>query len=271
MPELPEVETTRRGIAEHIVGRRITKVTVRERRLRYPIAANLAATLQGRTVAGVDRRGKYLLIACSGGTLIVHLGMSGSLRITAATTPVEKHDHVDLVLDGDMCLRFRDPRRFGAILWTARDPSKHKLLKNLGCEPLSDEFNGDYLRVRSRGRTITVKQYIMDGRVVVGVGNIYANEALFLANIHPQRSAARVARARYQILAATIKRVLGDAIKSGGTTLRDFVNGAGSPGYFQQCLRVYGRRDAPCLVCGHHIKLNRLGQRATYYCPHCQR
>lgn len=271
MPELPEVETTRRGIASHITHHRIKDVIVRQRQLRWPIPANLKKTITGQTISGVERRGKYLLIRLQTGTLLIHLGMSGSLRIVPRSLPAEKHDHVDIVLDVDNALRLRDPRRFGAILWTSRDPLQHKLLRDLGVEPLSDEFSADYLYQLSRHRKVAIKLFIMNSHIVVGVGNIYANEALFLAGIRPTIAAKRVSRQRIQKLVVAIKSVLKAAIKSGGTTLRDFTRGDGQPGYFRMQLNVYGRAGEPCKQCATPIKLIRQGQRATYYCNHCQR
>jgi len=271
MPELPEVETTRRGIAPHISGQTVRDVVVRNRRLRWPVPRRLAAGLPGHTIRAVERRGKYLLLRCDNGTVIVHLGMSGSLRIVPAATPAGKYDHVDLVLTNGSCLRLRDPRRFGAVLWTTTDPLRHKLLKDLGPEPLADALSGDCLYERSRGRTTAVKQFLMDSRVVVGMGNIYVNEALFRAGVHPLRAAGRISRERYRRLAQAIKQVLRAALKAGGTTLRDFARSDGSPGYFKLKLRVYGRAGLPCPACHRPLAHLRQGQRSTYYCKHCQR
>lgn len=271
MPELPEVETTRRGIASHITKCPVKSVIVRQRQLRWPIPSNLNKKLAGQKVHNVGRRGKYLLLSTQTGTLIIHLGMSGSLRVVASSTPAEKHDHVDFLFENDFLLRYRDPRRFGAILWTSRDVLQHKLLKDLGVEPLEKEFTGDYLYRISRNRKLAIKQFIMDAHIVVGVGNIYANEALFLSGIRPTIAAKRISHARMQKLVAAIKSVLKNAIKDGGTTLRDFTRGDGRPGYFRQKLNVYGLADQPCPVCKTPIKLIRQGQRASYYCPHCQR
>lgn len=271
MPELPEVETTRRGIASHITKHPIKRVVIRQRQLRWPIPANLNKKLAGQRVHNVERRGKYLLLHTQTGTLIVHLGMSGSLRVVSRISPVEKHDHVDIVFDNNSLLRYRDPRRFGAILWTSRDALQHKLLKDLGVEPLAKEFTGDYLYRVSRNRKLSIKQFIMDSHIVVGVGNIYANEALFLSGIRPTVAAKRISHTRMLKLVAAIKSVLKNAIKSGGTTLRDFTRDDGRPGYFRQKLNVYGLADKPCPVCKTTIKLIRQGQRASYYCPHCQR
>lgn len=270
MPELPEVETTRRGIAPHLEGRSIVEVIVREPRLRWPVPRDLPRLLAGRTVRAVERRAKYLLLHTDAGTAILHLGMSGSLRIVTAGSAPEAHDHVDLVLDSGRALRLRDPRRFGALLWTRADPQAHKLLKALGPEPLSAEFDGDRLHRASRGRKVSVKEFIMNSHIVVGVGNIYANEALFMAGIHPSRPAGRIARERYARLAQCIKEVLTQAIAEGGTTLRDFVREDGQPGYFRIRLRVYDRAGDPCPQCGTPIRHKVLGQRSTYFCPRCQ-
>jgi formamidopyrimidine-DNA glycosylase len=269
MPELPEVETTRRGIAPHIEGKTIRKVVVRQRRLRWPIYGGLEKLLPGQRVRRVERRAKYLLLRVDQGTLIIHLGMSGSLRMVASGAKAEAHDHFDLVFPGQI-LRLRDPRRFGAILWTRQPPEQHPLLRHLGPEPLADEFNGDLLYLRSRGRRAAVKNLLMDGKVVVGVGNIYANESLFLAGIHPRRPCNRISRERYQKLAAMVKQVLKEAIRQGGTTLRDFQQGDGQPGYFAQRLLVYGKEGEPCPGCGRPIKQARIGQRSSFFCPHCQ-
>jgi formamidopyrimidine-DNA glycosylase len=270
MPELPEVETTRRGIAPWLKGRVVKRVIIRDPRLRWPVPPDLPQTLEGRRVLEVDRRAKYLLVQMSNGTLILHLGMSGSLRVNPADVPPGAHDHLDLVLDDGNCLRLRDPRRFGAALWTSGDPRRHRLLCLLGPEPLSAAFNGEHLRQLAVSRTLAVKNFIMDSRVVVGVGNIYANEALFSAGIHPQRACNRVSLARYRRLATAIKTVLEQAIARGGTTLRDFVNEGGRPGYFGQELQVYGRSGQPCIHCGARLRKIILGQRSSFYCPRCQ-
>lgn len=272
MPELPEVETTRRGIAPHLTGRQVQAVIVREPRLRWPVDPALARELTGRAIASVRRRGKYLLLGTDGGTLILHLGMSGSLRILPADTAPGKHDHLDIVLDDGRCLRLRDPRRFGAAFWTREDPERHARLRGLGPEPLDPErFHGDYLYAASRGRRQAVKTFLMDSRVVVGVGNIYANEALFVAGIRPTVAAGRISRQRYLRLADAITEVLARAIEAGGTTLRDFLDSEGKPGYFRQQLLVYGRGGEPCSQCGTTLSEVRLGQRATTYCSRCQR
>lgn len=271
MPELPEVETTRRGIAPHIIGNQVTAVRVRDARLRWPVSPALARQLPGQVIVSVERRAKYLLLRTARNCLVLHLGMSGSLRIVTGATPAEKHDHLDIVFSNRICLRLRDPRRFGAAIWTGADPQRHPLLANLGPEPLEAEFDGDHLFRRAHGRHVAVKQFIMDSHVVVGVGNIYASEALFLAGIHPLRAAGRISRMRYAELAKAIQQVLRKAIESGGTTLRDFYASDGVPGYFKQQLRVYGREGLGCTACGRSIVVTRQGQRATYYCKRCQR
>lgn len=271
MPELPEVETTRRGIEPHLRGQRIKQLIVHQRRLRWPVPRGLERNLAGQRIKQVDRRGKYLLLSVDKGTLIVHLGMSGSLRVLPNTSARGSHDHVDLLLDQGQCLRFTDPRRFGAWLWTNKPVSQHPLLSQLGPEPLSEAFNAGYLYKLSRGRKLAVKNFVMNSHVVVGVGNIYANEALFRAGINPARSAGRISRQRYAQLVDATKAVLADAIKQGGTTLRDFVSGEGKPGYFKQSLQVYGQTGAPCPYCATPIRVRRIGQRSSFYCPGCQR
>jgi formamidopyrimidine-DNA glycosylase len=270
VPELPEVETTRRGIAPHLEGRTIEGLIVRQPRLRWPVPAALKRNLPGQKIHAIERRAKYLLLRLDKGTLILHLGMSGSLRILPADTPPGPHDHIDLLFD-NKCLRLRDPRRFGALLWTREDPTRHRLIAHLGPEPLSEAFNADHLYAQSRRRHGPVKNLIMDGKVVVGVGNIYASEALFRAGIHPHRPCNRIAQARYARLAGAIKAVLSEAIKQGGTTLRDFQQEDGRPGYFAQRLQVYGREGAPCTGCNNSIHKRIIGQRSSYYCSHCQR
>ncbi|MCG3170665.1 MAG: Formamidopyrimidine-DNA glycosylase [Pseudomonadales bacterium] len=272
MPELPEVETTRRGILPRLEGRRVTAVRVRDGRLRWPVTPGLAGLLEGQVLAGIDRRGKYLLFHFPAGTLLVHLGMSGSLRVvTSPAEPLRRHDHLDLRWDDGSLLCYHDPRRFGAVLWIGDAAASHPLLAGLGPEPLGPEFDGAYLYRRSRGRRAGVKQLLMDGEVVVGVGNIYANEALFLAGIDPRRRAGAIALARYQALAASVRRVLEAAIAQGGTTLRDYVDGNGRPGYFALSLAVYGRAGQPCTRCGTPVRMLRHAQRSTFYCPRCQR
>ena len=270
MPELPEVETTRRGIAPYLEGQRVSRVIVRERRLRWPIPEDLDVRLSGQRILQVERRAKYLLINAEVGTLISHLGMSGSLRLVECGLPAARHEHVDIELESGMALRYTDPRRFGALLWS-QAPLEHELLRHLGPEPLTDAFEGERLYQMSRGRSMAVKPFIMDNAVVVGVGNIYATEALFAAGIDPRREAGTLSRARYLKLAQEIKRILAIAIERGGTTLRDFVGGDGQPGYFQQELFVYGRGGEFCKVCGSTLREVRLGQRASVYCPRCQR
>lgn len=270
MPELPEVETTRRGIEPHVTGKQVSDVIVRHHQLRWPVPRGLKAKLLGHRIQSVSRRAKYLLLHFEHGTLILHLGMSGSLRIIDASVTPEKHDHVDIVLDDGRAIRLTDPRRFGAVLWTKDDPQQHELIAHLGPEPLSAEFNSEYLFQRSRGRKNSIKQFIMDGKVVVGVGNIYASESLFLAGINPKRLARKVSRERMERLVEATKQVLAAAIKQGGTTLRDFVGGDGKPGYFAQQLNVYGRDGEACRSCGTSIKHIVQGQRSTYYCPKCQ-
>lgn len=270
MPELPEVETTCRGIAPHTVGRRICQVIVREARLRHLVPRELPRVATGQVIHGVTRRAKYLLLDCATGHILIHLGMSGNLRVLPATTAVGKHDHLDIVLDSDQCLRFTDPRRFGAVLWLEGDPYQHALLRDLGPEPLSDAFTAQALVARAQGRKVAVKQFLMDSHVVVGVGNIYASESLFRAGVHPTRAAGNVSPARYARVVASVQYVLHAAIAQGGTTLRDFVGGDGQPGYFSQQLCVYGRAGEPCRTCGAAIKQLRQGQRSTYYCPRCQ-
>jgi len=271
VPELPEVETTRRGLEPHFQGRRIAAVVVRDRRLRWPVPRDLAKRLVGTTVRSVSRRGKYLLMDCGSGSVILHLGMSGSLRVLPSGTPAEKHDHVDLVLDSGMMARLTDPRRFGAVLWQAGDPSRHPLLAHLGPEPLDPLFDAAILHGRLRARSAAIKALLMDSRTVVGVGNIYASESLFRARINPKTQAGRVSRQRCAALVAAIRETLTAAIEAGGSSLRNFVGASGDPGYFQQAYFVYGRDGQPCRVCGTAIKGIRQGQRATYYCPRCQR
>lgn len=270
MPELPEVETTRRGIAPFLTGRRIRALVVREARLRWPVDPGLNARLDGASIEAVDRRAKYLIIHTGRGCLLWHLGMSGSLRVITDGRAPDRHDHLDLVLDSGDCLRFNDPRRFGFLLWTEAPLAEHPRLASLGPEPLSEAFNGDALYRRSRGRRMPVKGFLMDAATVVGVGNIYASEALFEAGIHPRRPAGRVGRARYRALVTAVKRILAAAIEQGGTTLRDFSDSDGRPGYFRQSLAVYGREGAPCPQCGTAIRREVIGQRSTFFCPSCQ-
>ena len=270
MPELPEVETTRRGIDPHITGRTIQAAVVRDPRLRWPVPADLADRLAGQIVRSVDRRGKYLLVRTDDGTVILHLGMSGTLRVVPAGTAAQKHDHVDFILDSGKALRLNDPRRFGAVLWTSDDPKRHWLLANLGVEPLSQEFTPANLRERLRGRRAAIKTCLMDSRIVAGIGNIYASESLFIAGINPKRAGGRLSLPRTAKLVEAIKTVLSDAIRAGGTTLRDYTLVDGQPGYFQYHLNVYGHDGEPCPNCDKPIRCVVIGQRATYYCTTCQ-
>lgn len=270
MPELPEVETTRQGISPHVLNKRVKSIVVRQTQLRWPINPTLPELLTDQRLKTLDRRGKYLLFGFVRGTLLVHLGMSGSLRIAQTNEVPRKHDHVD-ILFGDHCLRYHDPRRFGAMVWVEGDPYQHSLLNKLGPEPLSDGFDGLYMFQRSRKRSKDIKNFIMDSHIVVGVGNIYANEALFHAGIRPTKAAGKISAKQYDGLAKEIKRVLQNSIKQGGTTLRDFVGGDGKPGYFAQTLFVYGRQGEDCKHCGHSLKEIRQAQRTTVYCTRCQR
>jgi formamidopyrimidine-DNA glycosylase len=275
MPELPEVETTRRGLAQHLEGRRVLTVTLRRPDLRWPIPGEIETLLPGQTIRAIRRRAKYLLMDTDVGSAIWHLGMSGSMRVLPADTAVQAHDHVDLsIMDKTQAtprvLRFNDPRRFGCLLWQAPGET-HELLRELGPEPLEDDFDGSYLFERSRGRRAPVKAFLMDQRIVVGVGNIYAAEALFAAGVSPLRAAGKVSRERYDLIAAEIRRILAYAIRRGGTTLRDFLSPDGAPGYFEQELSAYGRGGEPCPRCGRPLKEAMLAQRATVWCGHCQR
>ncbi len=270
MPELPEVETTRRGLQPHLLGARIVDVDVRQPQLRWPVPADLAAHLRGQQVLALRRRSKYLLIDVAAGSALVHLGMSGSLRLDAVNDPRRTHDHLQLSLDSGLLLRYNDPRRFGSWLWQPAGQS-HPLLANLGPEPFADEFDGARMWRLSRGRRAAVKVFLMDAATVVGVGNIYASEALFRAGIDPRRAAGRISQARYCRLAEVVREVLAEAINQGGTTLRDFLRPEGVPGYFAQSLRVYDRHGQACRQCGEPIRRVVLGQRASYYCPTCQR
>jgi formamidopyrimidine-DNA glycosylase len=271
MPELPEVETTRRGVAPFVLGETIRDVVIRQFALRWPIPADLPGIVRGRQVDALERRAKYLLMRTDGGTLILHLGMSGSLRVCEPSLPPRMHDHADLIFGTSCALRFHDPRRFGCLLWTPDDPLVHPLLANLGLEPFDAGFTGEYLARNALHRRVAVKSLIMDQHLVVGVGNIYASEALFRAGIDPRRAAGRIALARYRRLAEAIRDVLREALEAGGTTLRDFVNERGSPGYFKQTLAVYGRAGDPCRSCGAPIVAARVGQRSSFFCRQCQR
>ncbi|WP_199456166.1 MULTISPECIES: bifunctional DNA-formamidopyrimidine glycosylase/DNA-(apurinic or apyrimidinic site) lyase [unclassified Marinobacter] len=270
MPELPEVETTRQGIAPHCEGQTVTRVLIRNPSLRWPVPDDLPEKLLNQVIRAVDRRAKYLFLHLDAGTVIVHLGMSGSLRVITDDSPAATHDHVEIALGNGRTLRFNDPRRFGCWLW-ADDCSEHPLIRDLGPEPLSDAFNGPWLFRLSRGKQTPIKSFIMDNHIVVGVGNIYANEALFKAGIHPKRKAGRISLDRYHKLAEAIRETLSAAILMGGTTLRDFVNSDGKPGYFAQSLLVYGRGGNPCPECATTLKEIRMNNRSTVYCPRCQR
>jgi len=271
MPELPEVETTRRGVAPHVERQKVTAVRIYDRRLRWPVPRDLARRLVGRTVDRVDRRSKYLLFRVGADTLIVHMGMTGNLRVFSTPPPRQAHDHVDLEFGNGVVLRYRDPRRFGAMLWSPSSTSEHRLLAALGVEPFASEFDADHLHRALRGRRVAIKLALMDSHIVVGVGNIYANESLFRAGIHPGRAANRVARERLGLLVGAVRDTLSEAIAKGGSTLRDYVDSSGEPGYFQLEYRVYGREAEPCRTCAAPIRVVRLGGRATYYCPRCQR
>ncbi len=271
MPELPEVETTRKGIAPYVLAEAVNTVIIREPCLRWPVPANLGNLLEGQVIHKVTRRGKYIVFHTERGYMLLHLGMSGSLRILTEEQPPAKHDHVDIIFTSGTCLRYHDPRRFGSIHWTGSNPDEHSLLKHLGPEPLSEEFNCDYLFNKSRKRTQSVKTFIMDSRMVVGIGNIYASESLFIAGINPKRKAGNISRVRYEKLVNAIKQVLQLALASGGTTLRDFVDSSGEPGYFRHELQVYGRNGLPCYHCKTPISLKRIGQRSSFYCSKCQR
>jgi formamidopyrimidine-DNA glycosylase len=271
MPELPEVETTRRGVAPHVEQQKVTAVRVYDRRLRWPVPPDLSRRLVGRTVDRVDRRSKYLLFRLGADTLIVHMGMTGSLRVFRAAPPKQVHDHVELEFGNGVVLRYRDPRRFGAMLWSPGSSAPHPLLAKLGVEPFSDLFTADYMYRALRHRRVAIKLALMDSHLVVGVGNIYANEALFRAGIRPRRAANRLSRPQLARLVAAVRATLTEAIAKGGSTLRDYVDSQGEPGYFQLEYYVYGQAGAPCRVCGAPIRSLRLGGRATSYCPNCQR
>jgi formamidopyrimidine-DNA glycosylase len=272
MPELPEVETTRRGIKDHIIGPVITEVRINNPRLRWPVPEGVLTTvLPGQKILAVSRRGKYLLLDCGNGHLILHLGMSGSLRILKQSVPAEKHEHIEILFNNGMVLRLRDPRRFGAALWTDQPPEKHSLLASLGPEPLDDDFDGVYLFQQTRKRRCSIKNLIMNSHIVVGVGNIYASESLFQAGIRPSKPAARLTRKSCSRLVQAIKKILTQAIAAGGTTLRDFTDSDGKAGYFSQRLFVYGREGKNCMLCGAAVRRSIIGQRSTFYCPYCQK
>ncbi len=269
MPELPEVETTLRGISPYLLHKRIKSVEVRQSQLRWPVPDALS-NINNLKVTGLERRGKYIVAQTNRGAIIIHLGMSGSLRIQDQPFEIRKHDHVIFDLGNSVFMVYHDPRRFGTILWTTKAAALHPLLSKLGPEPLSDDFDGALLFTQSRKKKVAVKNFIMNSHIVVGVGNIYASEALFHSGIRPGKAAGRVTAAAYDLLAANIKTVLSESIKSGGTTLRDFVNSKGEPGYFQQTLSVYGREGKPCRQCRGVIKQRTIGQRSTFYCAACQ-
>lgn len=270
MPELPEVETTMRGIKPHICGQILKKMVVRNRNLRWPIPKNLEKMLAGQTVRNIIRRGKYLIFQLDTGSMLLHLGMSGRLRVLENTPPPAKHDHVDMCFSNGKTLRFTDPRRFGAVLFTDKNIAEHPLLAHLGPEPLTDKFDENYLFSRAKSRKLPVKSFIMDSKIVVGVGNIYAAEALFTAGIHPEKPAGKINLQEYQKLAAAIKKILQQAIKKGGTTLKDFSQTDGKPGYFSIELQVYGKQNQPCPRCKTTLELIKIGQRSTVFCAVCQ-
>ncbi|QGZ40859.1 DNA-(apurinic or apyrimidinic site) lyase [Pseudoduganella flava] len=277
MPELPEVEVTRRGVAPHIEGRAVRDVVLRRAGLRWPFPASLPEILADRTVQATGRRGKYLLVEFAHGTLIIHLGMSGHLRVLPPGVPAQKHDHFDLVVEGKegrQVLRLTDPRRFGAVLWHPQEEGEldtHLLLRGLGVEPLGPEFTGELLYRKTRGRSVAVKAALLAGDIVVGVGNIYCSESLFRAGINPKTPAGRIGRARYDKLAQAIRDVLAEAIVQGGSTLRDFIGVNGQSGYFQQSYFVYDRAGLPCRICAAPVRQIKQGQRSTFYCVNCQR
>ena len=270
MPELPEVETTRRGLLP-LSGQRIAQVTIRNAAMRWPVPADLHDILPGQHFLELNRRAKYILVHCERGTLLLHLGMSGRLCLLPEFTPPQKHDHLDIAFASGQVMRLRDSRRFGAVLWLEGDPMKHALLRDLGPEPLQEGFGGEYLYRHTRNRPGAIKTALMDSHLVVGVGNIYASESLFRAGINPKTPASKISRSRYESLAREVRNTLQEAIAAGGSSLRDFFGADGNPGYFQQEYFVYGRTGQPCKVCGATIKTIRQGQRATFYCPKCQK
>ena len=270
MPELPEVEVSRMGVAPHLESHTITKVVVRQRQLRWPVPDDIQQAI-GHKITSVTRRAKYLFLNTEVGSIVLHLGMSGRLRVVQHRSATVKHDHIDIVIENGLCLRLNDARRFGACLWQAAEAPPLALLENLGPEPLTEAFDDELLFRQSRGKSVAIKNFIMSNQVVVGVGNIYANEALFLSGIDPRRAAGKVSKQRYRRLTDNIKRVLASAIEQGGTTLKDFTQADGNPGYFKQHLRVYGRAGDDCETCGTTIKSVVIGQRNTFFCPDCQR
>jgi formamidopyrimidine-DNA glycosylase len=269
MPELPEVETTKRGLEPHLVGKQVLSVGIHQKQLRWEIPSHLSVTINGEFIKKISRRAKYILIKFNKGTLVMHLGMSGSISITPSGEALKKHHHFELILNNATSMRFHDPRRFGSILWQ-KNNEQLSLFKSLGPEPLSSEFNENTLYLSSRGRKKNIKSFMMDSSIVVGVGNIYASESLFLSGISPKRVAGKTSKKRYQVLTQCIKQILEEAINNGGTTLNDFSNIDGEPGYFSQALSVYGRNDMPCYRCDGTIKRIVQNQRASYYCPKCQ-
>lgn len=275
MPELPEVETSRRGIEPYLLNSTITEVNIRQRKLRWPVPANLPNLAKGKKILGVCRRAKYIYLKLDNGSIIIHLGMSGSLRICTSKTPATKHDHIDICVSDDdtgiKILRLRDPRKFGCVLWTSADINEHKLIKALGPEPLDDVFTAEYLHNKAGNRSCSIKTFIMNSHIVVGVGNIYASESLFRAGINPKRKAGNISLVRFEKLVDAIKLTLNESIKQGGTTLRDFTAESGQPGYFAQKLLVYGKAGENCSVCDQPIKQFTQQQRSTYYCPQCQK
>ncbi len=270
MPELPEVEVTRMGISPHLIGHKVNKVAVYNAKMRWPIPDEIAE-LSGQVIEKVERRAKYLLLYCSSGIALLHLGMSGKLCVVASHTPRQKHDHFELFLDSNQSLRLNDPRRFGAVLWFHQLKEADQVLAHLGPEPLTDEFDAAYLHQKAQKRQTAIKTFIMDNKVVVGVGNIYANESLFMSGIHPKKPAGKISLKKYQLLVENIKQVLAKAIKQGGTTLKDFTQADGKPGYFAQELMVYGRAGEKCRQCGSELSGLMIAQRATVYCKKCQR
>lgn len=270
MPELPEVETTIKGIKPHLEGQKIEGITVRNSKLRLPVPSDISDLCAGKKVKAVSRRAKYILIHLSNGYILIHLGMSGHLRLIPSTTIPNKHDHIDLILSNGLALRFCDPRRFGLFLYLDENPYQYSLLAHLGPEPLSDEFNGDYLYQRSRNKTQSIKTFIMNNDIVVGVGNIYATESLFLAQIHPKSQTKYLTQEAAHLLSSKIKQILSKAIQAGGTTLRDFYSSEGKPGYFSLDLKVYGRKNLPCFTCHNIIEALVIGGRNSAFCPHCQ-
>jgi len=271
MPELPEVETTLRGIAPHIDQQTVSKIIIHNGSLRWPVDKTLPRILKNQQLLKLQRRGKYLILCFSKGSLLLHLGMSGTLRVLNAGETLQKHDHFEMCFNNGKALRLRDPRRFGSVLWTTEPWETHKLINKLGPEPLSDDFDENRLYTKSRKKTVAIKSFVMNSHIIVGVGNIYASESLFIAGINPNKAAGKVSKKAYSALTQAIKIILGNAIKQGGTTLKDFSSPDGNPGYFAQQLNVYGRKGEPCPKCKKPITQKVINQRATYYCTVCQR